>query len=247
MLVSSSRRLVFSTTGAVADAAAEFIVRLIRSKPHAVLGLATGGTMEPVYARLVAAHRRGEVSFAQITTFNLDEYVNLPAGHPGSYRATMDSLLFDHVDIDKTRTFLPDASGPAVQAGERYEALIEAAGGIDLQLLGIGRNGHIGFNEPGSPKTSRTRVVDLHSDTLDANARFFPDRPVPASAMTMGIGTILAAREIALVATGEGKADAVRRSSFGGFNPDCPASALQEHDRVTWFLDTEAAGLRAAA
>lgn len=244
MLVSSSRRLTFSTEDAAADAVAELVIAVIQRKPNAVLGLATGATMEPVYARLVDAFKRGEVSFAGVTSFNLDEYAELPTSHPCSYRSTMNALLFDHVDIEKAKTFLPQVSG---SPGEGYERMIEEAGGIDLQLLGIGRNGHIGFNEPGSTRESRTRLVKLHEDTLKANARFFSDGPVPTTAVTMGISTILSARQIALLATGGAKADAIRRAGCGGFQAECPASALQEHDNVTWFLDTAAAGLAKAA
>ncbi|WP_198521537.1 glucosamine-6-phosphate deaminase [Rhizobium sullae] len=248
MLVSSSQRLTYSTEAAVGQAVGDLIVEIIGRKPAAVLGLATGATMEPVYANLVAAFKRGDVSFAGVTSFNLDEYVGIPTSHPRSYRSTMNALFFDHVDIDKNRTFLPEASvDKPDEAGERYERMIAKAGGIDLQLLGIGRNGHIGFNEPGSAKDSRTRLVELHEDTLRANARFFSDRPVPSSAITMGIGTILSAKKIVLTATGVAKADAVRRATSGGFQADCPASALQEHDKVSWFFDRAAAGLRMAA
>lgn len=248
MLVSSSQRLIFSSDDAAAQAVADLIVATVKRKPDAVLGLATGGTMEPVYAKLVAAFRRGDISFSGVTSFNLDEYAGLPANHPGSYRSTMNALLFDHVDIDKRRTFLPEADPEKPDdAGARYESMIAAAGGIDLQLLGIGRNGHIGFNEPGSAKESRTRLVELHAETLEANARFFSDRPVPSSAITMGIGTILSARQVALMATGASKAEAIRCATSGGFKADCPASALQEHGHVSWFLDTKAADLRLAA
>lgn len=248
MLVSSSQRLTFSTEDAAAQTVADLILATIRDIAEPVLGLATGATMEPVYGHLVAAYKRGDVSFARCTTFNLDEYVGLPAEHPGSYRSTMNNLFFDHVDIDKSRTFLPDAlQDPTDVIGEVYERKIEEAGGIDLQLLGIGRNGHIGFNEPGSAKDSRTRLVELHAETLEANARFFTDRPVPAYAVTMGIGTILAARQIVVLATGSGKADAVFHATNGNFDPACPASALLEHCNVKWVLDTAAARLKSAA
>ncbi len=238
----------FPSPQAAADAVAMHIINTLKTKPHAVLGLATGATMEPVYAYIVAAFKRGEVSFAGVTTFNLDEYAGLAPSDPGSYRSTMDRLLFDHVDIDKNRTFLPEASATAWEAAaERYEAMIVEAGGIDLQLLGIGRNGHIGFNEPGSLIDSRTRLVELHADTLAANARFFADGQVPKSAITMGIGTILSAREIVVLATGAAKAEAVNRAHSGAFSIDCPASALQTHGNVLWFLDTDAANARAAA
>lgn len=248
MPTSSGHTQTFQTQEAAAEAVAMHILGTVKTKPNAVLGLATGATMEPVYAHIIAAFQRGEVSFAGVTTFNLDEYAGLAPSDPGSYRSTMDRLLFDHVDIDKSRTFLPEASIDKWEtAAEHYEQMIKDAGGIDLQLLGIGRNGHIGFNEPGSLITSRTRLVELHEDTLSANAKFFADGQVPRSAVTMGIGTILSAREIVVLATGAAKADAVRRAHSGAFNIDCPASALQNHSNVLWFLDTDAANARAAA
>lgn len=244
----SDQQRVFPTQEAAAEAVARHIISTVKAKPNAVLGLATGATMEPVYSHVVAAFQRGDVSFANVTTFNLDEYAGLAASDPGSYRSTMDRLLFDHVDIDKARTFLPEVSSEALDAAAHdYEHKIKQAGGIDLQLLGIGRNGHIGFNEPGSLIDSATRLVDLHADTLAANARFFEDGCVPTSAMTMGIGTILSAREIVVLATGSAKADAVSRAHSGSFSIDCPASALQTHNHVIWFLDTDAASARFAA
>lgn len=248
MLVSSCQRMIFSTEEAAAAAAAEIIMRTVKARPNVVLGLATGVTMEPVYAKLVSAFEQGDVSFADITAFNLDEYAGLPASHPSSYRSTMNTLFFDHVDIDKSRTYLPETlSERQEEAGLHYEQMIADAGGIDLQLLGIGRNGHIGFNEPGSHKDSRTRLVGLHKETLEANSRFFTDRPVPVSAVTMGVGTILAAREIVVLATGQAKADAVYRANSGRFDPACPASALQDHARVTWVMDSAAAMGKIAA
>lgn len=248
MLVSSFQRMIFASHNAAAQAAADLIISTVRAKPDAVLGLATGGTMEPVYARIVAAFKKGAVSFAQVTSFNLDEYVDLPPDHPNSYRSTMDELLFNHIDIDKARTFIPAArSDDSAARADDYERLIAETGGIDLQLLGIGGNGHIGFNEPGSSRDSRTRLVELHQKTIEANARFFDDRPMPSHAITMGIGTILSARNIAVVATGTTKADAVHAATLGGFDAACPASALQEHKHVSWFLDAAAAGQKAAA
>lgn len=227
---------------AAAQDLAQRIIDLIRTKPDAVLGLATGGTMEPVYAKLIAAHRDG-LSFAQVTSFNLDEYLGLPASHPASYRATMQTLLFDHIDIDPTKTHLPNgmAADPAAEAAE-YERKIAASGGIDLQLLGIGRNGHIGFNEPGSTATSRTRVVELTSSTIDANARFFAHGMTqPNQALTMGIGTIMEARSIAVLATGAAKAEALSRALAGPIDQACPASFLRKHSVVSWIADVEAA------
>jgi glucosamine-6-phosphate isomerase len=195
--------IILADAPQAANATAERIIAVMQDKPEAVLGLATGATMEPVYAAVVAAYRGGRVSFSRATTFNLDEYVGISPDHPGSYRATMNRLLFDHVDIDLSRTHVPDgmAADPE-KAAEAYELHIRQAGGIDLQLLGIGRNGHIGFNEPGSSLDSRTRHVVLHVETLAANQGFFADAGVPQSAITMGIATILTARFILALATG---------------------------------------------
>jgi glucosamine-6-phosphate deaminase len=229
------------------QAVAEEIIHLLQRKPDAVLGLATGATMEPVYQALIEAFHAGRISFAHATTFNLDEYVGLPPRHSGSYRATMHRLLFNHVDIIPSRTHVPDgmAADPH-DAADRYESLIDKHGPIDLQLLGIGRNGHIGFNEPGSALDSRTRLVDLHAETLEANRPFFHDHAVPSQAITMGVASILSARRIAVLATGSTKQDAVTRALTGGVISDCPASALRRHADVTWFLDEAAAGRKAA-
>ncbi|NTF30468.1 glucosamine-6-phosphate deaminase [Rhizobium skierniewicense] len=234
--------IIFADAPQAANAVAERIIAVLRDKPEAVLGLATGATMGPVYAALVAAYLSGRVSFSRTTTFNLDEYVGIPPDHPGSYRATMNRLLFDHVDIELSRTHVPDgmAANPE-EAAEAYELQIRQAGCIDLQLLGIGRNGHIGFNEPGSTLQSRTRQVVLHSETLAANQDFFEDAEVPRSAITMGIATILTARSILVLATGNAKQSAVRQALAGGYHSNCPASALAGHADVTWILDDAAA------
>ncbi|PIO99825.1 glucosamine-6-phosphate deaminase [Pleomorphomonas carboxyditropha] len=230
----------FPTTVAAAHAVADRIAERLKAKPNIVLGLATGATMEPVYERLVALHRAGDISFSGVTSFNLDEYVGLPPADPRSYRSTMDSQLFDLVDIDKARTFVPDGlAADAAAFASRYEAMIREAGGIDLQLLGIGRNGHIGFNEPGADFAARTRVVDLEASTLAANSAFFGGAQPPTQAMTMGIGTILASREIVVLATGAAKRDAVRAALLGAVTADCPATALRRHGNVSWWLDAE--------
>lgn len=228
------------STLAAAHAVADHIAARLKAKPNLVLGLATGSTMEPVYARLVELCNKGEISFAGVTTFNLDEYVGLPPSDPRSYRSTMDSQLFDLVDIDKARTFVPDglAADPAA-FGARYEAMIRDAGGIDLQLLGIGRNGHIGFNEPGASFDALTRVVDLEASTLEANSAFFDGAQPPSQAMTMGIGTILSSKEIVMLATGAVKRDAVRAALTGDVTTDCPASVLRRHANVSWWVDAE--------
>lgn len=228
---------------AVARAAGLIAARLRRA-PGSVLGLATGGTMEPVYAELVRLSRAGLAPAGQMRSFNLDEYVGLPAEHPQSYRQFMEHHLFGPLAIDAGRSYLPDgmAADPEAEAA-RYDAAIAEAGGIDLQLLGIGANGHIGFNEPTSSLASRSRVKTLARRTLEDNRRFFgPGEVVPRFAITMGIGTILEAREVLLLATGAGKAQAVAGMVEGPLAAACPASALQLHPRATVICDAAAAG-----
>ena len=213
----------------------------VADKPDAVLGLATGGTMEKVYAGLIAAHRRG-LSFADVTSFNLDEYVGLAPDHPQSYRRYMQRHLFDHLDIDPARTFIPRGDAEPEKAAADFEARIAAHGPIDLQLLGLGRNGHIGFNEPGSSLRSRTREKVLTRSTRQANARFFDNgEEPPQTAVTMGIGTIMDASAIVLLALGEAKAEAVARAVEGSVTAMCPGSVLQFHTDVTVIVDTAAA------
>ena len=185
--------IISDSADQVAENVANRMIDLVRKKGDATLGLATGGTPIGVYQKLIAAHRHADLSFAQVRTFNLDEYVGLDSHHPQSYRRFMQTQLFDSIDIDSSSTVIPDgvASDLSVAAGQHEDA-IKASGGIDLQLLGIGSNGHIAFNEPGSTRDCRTRVVDLTPSTIQANARFF-ERPqdVPTQAITMGIGTII--------------------------------------------------------
>ncbi len=234
--------LILESAGAATDRAAELLAGAVRRNPAGVLGLATGGTMLPVYDRLRRHHAEG-LSFAGITTFNLDEYVGLAPDHPRSYHRYMREALFAHIDVDPARTHLPrgDAADPQAEA-DRYEALIAACGGIDLQLLGLGKNGHIGFNEPTSSLGSRTRVKTLTRDTREANRRFFAgDEETPRYAITMGIGSILEARECLLLATGPDKAAAVAAMVEGPLSAVCPGSALQLHRRATVVLDRAAA------
>ena len=224
-----------------AEEAARRIAKVLRNKPDAVLGLATGGTMEPVYERLIAAHRGG-LSFARATTFNLDEYVGLPPGHSQTYRSYMAARLFDHVDIDPDRTHIPRGDGVPEEAAAEYEALLTLHGPIDLQLLGLGRNGHIGFNEPTSSLASRTREKRLAKSTLAANARFFEaGETQPTTAVTMGIASIMEARRIVVLVTGAAKAKAARAMIEGPVSAICPGSALQFHRHVTVILDDAAA------
>lgn len=222
---------------------AERIIVALRARQALVLGLATGGTMRPVYDALVEAYRAGRVSFKTATTFNLDEYLAMSPDHPASYHAFMRAALFDRVDIDPSKTHLPlgDCIDPTMEA-DRYENLIRAVGGIDLQLLGLGFNGHIGFNEPGSSLWSRTRLVTLATTTREANARYFKTpEETPRQAITMGIATIMDARHGLLLATGAQKASIVKRMIEGPVHPDCPASVLQGHPATTVVLDRAAA------
>jgi glucosamine-6-phosphate deaminase len=235
--------LILEDEAAVAGFVAHLVTERLAAEPRLVLGLATGQTFMAVYQRLVGAFGRRAVSFAEATSFNLDEYAGLPAGHPASYRAFMRRCLFDHVDLDLARTHLPDGRAADLDAeAESYEAAIRAAGGIGLQLLGIGENGHIGFNEPGAAFSSRTRVVTLDASTRKANSRFFPaGEEVPERALTMGVATILEAREIVLAATGARKAAAIQAALAGPVRPVCPASVLRRHARTTIVCDKAAA------
>jgi glucosamine-6-phosphate deaminase len=227
---------------AVAERAAAIVIATLRRAEVTTLGLATGATMAPLYARLVAANRAGEVSFRTAFSFNLDEYVGVAPEQPGSFHAFMQEHLFKFIDIEPTRANIPDGSARNIAAeAARYEALIKAAGGIDLQLLGIGANGHIGFNEPGSDFSSRTREVELDEATRLGNAGNFPGRPAPEHAITMGIATILEARRILLLATGREKAAALAAAIEGPVTPACPASALRLHGSVHILCDQAAA------
>lgn len=209
----------------------------------AVLGLATGRTPLPFYAELIRLHREEGLSFARVITFNLDEYLGLDREHPESYWRFMHRELFDHLDIPAGNVHIPDGTAADIPAHcSAYEAAIRDAGGLDFQLLGIGRTGHIGFNEPGSPKDSRTRLVHLDEITRqDAAPAFGGIDQVPTHAITMGCGTILEARKIALLAWGEAKASIVREALVGPVTDQVSASFLQEHADATFYLDQEAA------
>ncbi len=236
-------RLILAESAAeAATIAAGKIVEQLVGSPETVLGLATGRSQIPVYAGLVAAFRNGAVSFAKAASFNLDEYIGLPIAHPASFHGFMTEHLFRHVDMAGDRMHLPDgAAHDPERAARCYETAVAAAGGIGLQLLGIGVNGHIGFNEPGSPESSRTRVVALSETTRQVNLRDFPEhRIVPSQAITMGIATILEAREILLVATGRTKRSALRRALSMPPASDSPASWLQLHGNATIICDRAA-------
>lgn len=236
---------VFPSRAAVSAHATQLLVDGIASGRWRTLGLATGGTVVDIYAGVVKAYQAGQVSFAEVTTFNLDEYAGIDPCVPGSFHAFMQRCLFDLVDVHPDRTFMPDGmAGDLALEAARFEGLIRHSGGIDLQLLGIGSNGHIGFNEPGSDYASRTREVELTEQTRAANATFFDDSAgVPRRAVTMGIATILEAREIMLVAMGARKAQALHGALQGPASPACPASALRRHPRARIICDEAAASL----
>src|SRR2546421_79133 len=233
------RTLVVSDHDDLAALLAERIVDTIRrgvaANGRCVLGLATGSTPLGIYRELIRRHRAGEVDFAAVTTFNLDEYYPMVPDSPHSYRRYMWENFFAHVNIKPESVHIPDGSTPRERLAEHcaaYEQAIVQAGGIDVQILGLGKSGHIGFNEPGSSPDSRTRLVTLDTVTRrDAAADFFGEDNVPREAITMGVATILQAREIALIATGEHKADVVRRAVEGEPSPDVAATFLQGHPR----------------
>jgi glucosamine-6-phosphate deaminase len=225
------------------DLTARVIADSIRRKPKLVLGLATGRTMENLYARLVEEHTENGLDFSLCETFNLDEYVGLPPENPNSYRYYMNKHLFSKINIDIRNTHLPDGMAEdLVEAAERYEQLIIDAGGIDLQLLGIGRSGHIGFNEPLSALQSRTREKALTPVTIAQNSPLFdPPESMPKQAMTMGVGTILDAKRIIMLVTGEEKADILAKAVEGPVTSMISASALQLHPKCTVIVDEAAA------
>jgi len=225
--------------------AARFVADLVRRKPDCVLGLATGSTPLLTYRELIRLHKEDGLDFSQVTTFNLDEYVGLSSLHPQSYRCFMQQNLFEHINIDLTRTNVPDGRALDFELHCRqYEQRIRDAGGIDLQILGIGSDGHIAFNEPGSSLGSRTRLKCLTTETIRDNARFFGgEDTVPRLAVTMGVGTILESRRCLLLAFGPHKAAAIRDTVEGPVTAQVTASALQLHREVICVLDEAAARL----
>ena len=223
--------------------AAAIIAAQVAEKPDCVLGLATGSTPIGTYKNLVEWYENGSLDFSQVRTVNLDEYRGLPRDNDQSYYYFMHDNLFNHVNIDEANTNVPDGTNPDADAEcARYEALIASYGGQDLQLLGLGHNGHIGFNEPAQEFDKTTHCVDLQESTIEANKRFFASADdVPKQAYTMGIGTIMKAKKILVVANGDGKADIVAKAFFGPVTPEVPASILQFHPNVTIVVDEAAA------
>lgn len=227
---------------ALSRAAADAVAERVRAHPEVVLLLPTGTTPLGMYRRLVEMHASEGLSFAGATFFNLDEYLGLPADHPASYHVYMRDNFYGLIDADPGRVHVPEGNAPDPEAEcERYESAMAEAGGVDLCVLGIGRNGHIGFNEPGAPFDSRTRVVRLSETTRLVNAGDFEDNRAPERAITVGMGTIFESREILLLASGANKADAVAAAAEGEASETVPASMLRRHPDATFLLDREAA------
>ena len=226
----------------MSEIAADIIGAQVLLKPDAVLGLATGSTPIGTYEELVIRYEAGRLDFSKIKTVNLDEYRGLTRDNDQSYYYFMHSHLFDHININKNNTKVPDGMEPdALKAGQDYENIIKNYGGIDLQLLGLGNNGHIGFNEPGDEFIDKTHVVDLTESTIEANKRFFASiDDVPKQAYTMGIGSIMRAKRVLMVVNGKGKAEIVKEAFFGPITPKVPASILQLHNDFILIGDVEA-------
>lgn len=222
--------------------AAALIADLVKAKPDCVLGLATGSTPVGMYKELIAKNTAGEISFKDVTTYNLDEYYPIEPTHEQSYRYFMNVNLFDHIDINKEKTFVPNGlTENPEEEGAAYDAAIEAAGGVDLQVLGIGQNGHIAFNEPDDALIAGTHITSLTDDTIDANSRFFASRDeVPTRAFTMGIGSIMKAKKIILLANGANKHAAIAQMLDDKITTQCPATILKAHADVYLFCDKAA-------
>ena len=237
-------KVIVGTKEEVVRKAAQRYVELLNRKPEAVLGLATGSTPLDLYAELARLCAEGKLSFAKAKSFNLDEYIGLEGTHDQSYRYFMDHNLFEHIDIRPENTHVPSGFVKDDAEAELYDAEIAAAGGVDLQLLGIGNNGHIGFNEPLTPVTSLTHIVTLTESTREANKRFFNSiDEVPTHAVTMGIHTVMLAKSIILMAFGTGKAEIIKATVEGRPTISVPASLLQLHEDVEVYLDHDAASL----
>ncbi len=235
--------IIKETRKQASEIAANIVADLVKRKKPAVLGFATGATPLALYQELIRRHGQGALSFKDTVTFNLDEYVALDPSHPSSYHRFMEDNLFQHVDVPQAAIHLPDGRAENIPAAcEAYEKAIKDAGGIDLQILGIGGDGHLAFNEPGSSLSSRTRIKTLTKETRTANSRYFGDiDQVPKHVITMGLGTIMEAKACLVLAFGAGKAEAVRDMIEGPVSSSCPASILQFHAHAIALMDQEAA------
>jgi glucosamine-6-phosphate deaminase len=235
--------IILPTASEASEVAARLVARQLREKPNSVLGLATGSTPSRLYQLLARMHREDGLDFSKATTFNLDEYVNLDPNHPASYHQFMEENFFSHVNVRRESVHIPDGMIADVPAHcSDYERAIRKAGGIDLQILGLGSDGHLGFNEPGSSLASRTRIKTLTERTRSDNARFFTDaQEVPHHVITMGLGTIMESRMCLLLAFGKAKAEAVAASVEGPVTASVPGSLLQFHPQAKVLLDAESA------
>ena len=229
----------------VSKKAAQIILSQVTLKPNSVLGLATGSTPIGMYENLVKLNKNGDIDFSEVRTFNLDEYYNLPKESDQSYHYFMYQNLFNHININPENIHIPNGMTNDVDAEcDRYDSLIKEAGGVDIQVLGIGNNAHIGFNEPTVNFEKGTHLVELEESTIEANSRFFDNiEDVPKKAITMGVGSIFKSKKILLIATGENKAEAIYNTVYGKVVPEVPASILQFHSDIVLILDKEAAKL----
>lgn len=235
--------VILPSADVIGKVGADIFERTVRENAHPVLGLATGSSPLPVYTELIRRHREEGLSFAAAEAFCLDEYIGLPVGHPESYHQFIRRVFTSHLDIADTAVHSPDGAADDIPAASRaYDEAIRSAGGVDLQILGIGTNGHLAFNEPGSSLASRTRIVTLTEQTRSDNARFFDSiDDVPRHALTQGLGTVMEARHLLIVATGAGKAAAVAAAAEGPVAASCPGSIAQMHPHVTLLVDEDAA------
>ena len=237
-------KVVVGNNEQISKLIAEEFIKVINAKPNCVLGLATGTSPLKVYAELVKANKEGRVTFKDVATFNLDEYIGLEGTHNQSYRYFMNENLFNHIDINKERTHVLKGTGDYLTYANQYDKLIADFGGIDIQILGIGSDGHIAFNEPGTPFNSLTHVAELAESTIVDNSRLFNDiSEVPTKAVTMGLKSIMNARKIVLIATGKNKAKAIYNLLKGPKTEEVPCSILQDHKDCTIYCDEEAYSL----
>lgn len=226
----------------ISQKTANMILAQVNLKPNAVLGLATGGSPVGTYEKIVAAYRRGDVDFSEITTINLDEYRGIKKEHEQSYWSFMHENLFNHVNVREDHVFIPNGENPdSTEVCRGYDEIIEKTGGIDMQLLGIGLDGHIGFNEPDNHFEANTHCVDLTESTIEANMRFFNSKDeVPRQAYTMGIKPIMQAKKVIMIANGRNKAEIIKKAFTGPITPEVPASILQLHENFILIADEEA-------
>lgn len=239
------RLIVVKNYDEMSKEAAKEMAAVVNSNPKAILGLATGGTPEGMYKELIRMNKDGEIDFKDVTSVNLDEYVGLAGDHPQSYRYFMNNHLLDYINIDKSKTFVPNGLAEDVnEEGRKYDQMIDDLGGIDIQLLGVGTNGHIAFNEPDGNLIAGTHLTGLTQSTIEANSRYFEsEKDVPKTAVTMGLGQIMKSKKILLIASGENKAEAMNELFSGKISTSCPVTMLQMHKDVTVILDEAAASL----